>query len=166
MIIPRFVFGFALFAAISSMAPAYAACGSGRVPGYGDISSVRYEKTACYGVCPSYAVSFSPALFTYDGRSNVARLGTYESSETAKFKDVVALLAKFDFYSFKVKPGFVTDVPHFIVELSAAAVPRKSTGPRWGGRVFQEVTACESSSTVSIALRIASRGIRRRRRDA
>ena len=123
------VLGLTLAAAVCSAAPAFAACGNGQTPNYRDIQSVRYEKTACYGVCPSYAVSFSPARLTYEGRSNVARLGLYESPETGKFQDVVALLSQFDFYSFTIKPIFVTDVPHFIIDVERCGVTRRIDWP-------------------------------------
>ena len=116
-----------------SIAPALAACGSGQTPGYGDISSVRYEKTACYGVCPSFEVSFSRAGLTYTGRDNVARIGNYTSSETGKFDDVVALLSRLQFYSFKVKPVFVTDVPHYIISVERCGV---NTSLDWRAMVY------------------------------
>jgi hypothetical protein len=135
VIIRRLAFVLAFAAAMTSGAPALAACGNGQTPNYRDIRAVRYEKTACYGVCPSYAVSFSAARLTYDGRSNVARIGSYTSSETGKFYDVVALLAKLDFYSFTVKPVFVTDVPHFIVEVERCGVSKRIDWPAgiWPG---------------------------------
>jgi hypothetical protein len=135
MIIRRLAFVLAFTAVASSGAPAFAACGNGQIPNYRDIAAVRYEKTACYGVCPSYEVSFSRGGLSYTGRANVARMGDYTSSETGKFSDVVALLSKFDFYSFKVKPVFVTDVPHFIVEVQRCGVATKIDWPAlvWPG---------------------------------
>lgn len=134
MNIGRFVFC-AVFAAVASIAPAYAACGIGQVPAYSDIVSVKYEKTACYGVCPSFLVEFSPARLTYDGRANVTRIGIYESSQTGKFADVVALLSKFDVYSFNIKPLPVTDVPHFIVAVQRCGVTKRIDWPAmvWPG---------------------------------
>jgi hypothetical protein len=72
MIIRRLAFVLAFAAAASSGAPAFAACGKGQIPNYRDIDAVRYEKTACYGVCPSYQVSFSPTHLTYDGLDRIA----------------------------------------------------------------------------------------------
>jgi hypothetical protein len=140
MIIRRLALGFALAAAISSVAPAFAACGSGQIPNYRDIQAVRYEKTACFGVCPSYVVSLSRVGLSYTGRSNVARIGRYESSETRKFADVVALLSKLDFFAIKIKPVFITDVPHFIVEVERCGVTRKID---WPAMVFAGVSGTQ-----------------------
>ena len=129
MLIRRFALGFAFLASLFSMAPAFAACGNGQTPGYGDVSVVRYEKTVCFGVCPSYEVSFSPRVLTYEGRANVTKMGRYESSETAKFSDIIALLAKFDFYSFKIKPVFVTDVPHYIISVERCGATKTLDWP-------------------------------------
>jgi len=123
------VFGLVFAAAICSAGPALAACGNGLPANYRDIESVKYEKTTCYGVCPSYQVAFSPGGLTYTGRANVTRMGNYTSADTAKFADVVSLLSKLDFYSFKVAPGFVTDVPHFIVEVERCGVTRRIDWP-------------------------------------
>lgn len=145
MIIRWLAFGFAFAAGMSSAAPVFAACGTGQVPNYRDIQSVRYEKTTCFGVCPSYAVSFSPARLTYDGRSNVARMGMYESAEAGKFTDVVALLSKLDFYAIKVKPVFVTDVPHFIIEVERCGV---ATRIDWPALVWPGVSATHDLRTL------------------
>lgn len=135
MIIRRFAFALALTAAVSAAAPALAACGVGQTPNYRDIETVRYEKTVCFGVCPSYEVSFSRTDLSYTGRANVTRMGRYVSAETGKFDDVVALLAKLDFYSFKIKPMFVTDVPHYIVEVQRCGVTKRIDWPAliWPG---------------------------------
>ena len=121
---------------ILSSTPAVA-CGIGQVPKYSDISAVRYEKTACYGVCPNYEVLFSNRGLFYVGRSNVAKHGTYESSDIRKFAEAVSLLSRLDFFAFRIKPVLITDVPHYIVAVERCGVTTKLDWPAAIGNLLR-----------------------------
>lgn len=62
-------------------------------------------------------------------------MGSYEAPEAGEFVEVIALLAKLDFYSMNVKRAYVTDVPHYIVSVERCGVTKRIDWPAlvWPG---------------------------------
>lgn len=96
------------------MSYAYAACGPGKTPTYGDISAVRYAHTNCLGRCPSYEVLIWLDLW-YVGRTYVDMPGTYKAPVGNTLMRARRILEAHKFFSLNAVEGEVTDVPHLIV---------------------------------------------------
>jgi hypothetical protein len=84
---------FALTIAVT-ISPAWAACGQGKAPTYGDIDAIRYEGTNCFGKCPSYEVLFTKKRACYYvGIRYVSKIGTYQGTcSSATFAQAIAVL--------------------------------------------------------------------------
>jgi hypothetical protein len=115
--------GVALAVAASS-SPALGACGQGKVPTYGDIGAIRYERTACVRNCPSYQVLFTNfGECDYVGRAHVPRHGTYRAiCSFSILKRAIVVLEKHQFISINYVPILATDTSNYIVSVERCGV--------------------------------------------
>ena len=128
-----YVVGFSLVAGIG---PAQAACGIGKLPTY-SVEAIRYERTNCFGQCPSYQVLFTSYLGCYYlGFQNVSKHDTFESScsdQTVRRASLV--LMQHDFFNMNCDPSVrVQDAPHYIVSVERCGVTTSLNWPSHGER--------------------------------
>lgn len=120
---------------IASTSYAQAACGPGKVPGYDDISGLRYVRTECFGKCPSYEVLIWGLGLYYVGRTYVDRHGTYEAPLGNTLLRARTLLAAHHFYALNYDDTrHVTDVPHYILAVARCGVSTKLDWSSAAGR--------------------------------
>ncbi len=121
-----------LLSIAASLSPAQAACGQGKVPTYGDIDAIRYERTNCFGKCPDYQVLFaSRNECYYVGTQYVPKHGTYEAvCSPAVVKRAIAVLERQEFYSLNYDSSIlVLDAPHYIISVERCGVTTKLDWP-------------------------------------
>jgi Domain of unknown function (DUF6438) len=106
-----------------STSPAQSACGKAR-PTYTDIEAVRYERTGCFGKCPTYQVLFSNLGCYYVGIQYVPKHGTYKSAcSTLILKQVSEVLKTRGFYDLNYNSRvLILDTPHYIVSVERCGV--------------------------------------------
>lgn len=125
-----------LLMVVTTTTPVQAACGKGKTPAYGDIEAIRFERTNCYGKCPSYEVLFARTTTDkyecyYVGREYVSKHGTYQADcSSATFQKAVGALEFSDFYQLNYDSSvIVTDVPHYVVGAERCGVTTKLDWP-------------------------------------
>ena len=80
------------------------------------MQSIRFMRTGCLGKCPEYQVFLNPdnALGSYYvGGANVARLGTYRSTDPKAFKGALAALE--NHFLIWLPPTTILDAAHGVV---------------------------------------------------
>lgn len=114
-----------------------AACGRGLTPTYRDIEAIRYERTNCFGECPSYEVLFTRDLGCYYvGSKYTSKLGTYKSNcSYTVLKGAIAVLDSHAFYALNYDSSvLVLDAPHYILSVVRCGVTTKLDWPAHDNR--------------------------------
>jgi|HubBroStandDraft_4_1064222.scaffolds.fasta_scaffold00001_233 hypothetical protein len=120
---------------LSCTAASNAACGKGKIPNYEDITTVAYERTNCFGHCPTYQVIISKLEVTYVGAAWVDMTGTYETPLGHTLPRARSILKAHNFYNLNYDDSpLVTDVPHYIVAALRCGVTTKIDWPDFGPR--------------------------------
>jgi hypothetical protein len=122
---------------VVSISPALGACGKGKIPTYTDIQTIWYERSNCFGTCPSYQVLFSKnGDCYYVGYKYVSTVGTYgQTCSPDALKRATTVLLEHHFYRLNYDSSIlVTDVPHYIVAAEACGVTSKLDWPAFQDR--------------------------------
>jgi hypothetical protein len=105
--------------------PSLADCGAGKTPSAADIEAIRFERTNCFGKCPTYEVLFTrDSGCYYVGFQYVEKIGTYGNSCTrSDFKRVVEVVSGHKFFELNYDTRvIVTDVPHYVASVERCGV--------------------------------------------
>ena len=125
----RTLVAIAAFAALGS-GSAFASCGPNATRTYGDITAIRYARTACFGHCPNYEVLVSQQGFYYVGKSDVSKHGTYKAPLGNTLARVRKTLEAHRFFKLVVPHIAVMDVPHLILSVERCGLATRLDFPQ------------------------------------
>jgi hypothetical protein len=112
-------------------------------PKEGPYQMAGFEKTACFGKCPTFQVKFySDGRVTYNGKMNVERLGMYEArtdnATLKRIKDKANEVGYFDFYNEYPVGKRIADLPSTITFLRVGDMEKQVKDTHEGPEKLKE----------------------------